>query len=51
MIVTAECIRFFRTDLKALNFLAFQEHTYIPDESYFGTGTKLLTQCSTTLAK
>jgi hypothetical protein len=38
MIVTPECINFLRTDIDALNFLAYAEHTYIPDESYFATG-------------
>ena len=38
VIFTPECIEFFRTDLKALHFLAFAEHSYIPDEHYFGTG-------------
>jgi hypothetical protein len=38
LIITPECVEFFRTDPKALNFLAFAEHTYIPDETYFATG-------------
>ncbi|KAI8925915.1 core-2/I-branching enzyme-domain-containing protein [Entophlyctis helioformis] len=37
MIVTPEFIKFLREDRDALNFLAFAEHTYIPDESYFAT--------------
>ncbi|EGF79788.1 hypothetical protein BATDEDRAFT_89199 [Batrachochytrium dendrobatidis JAM81] len=37
MIVTPDFIRFLRYDSNALNFLAFSEHTYIPDESYFAT--------------
>ena len=39
VIFTPDTVRFFRTDPDALNFLAFTEHTYIPDEHYFGTGT------------
>lgn len=39
MIVTPQCVEFFRSDVNALNFLAFAEHTYIPDESFFATGT------------
>eukprot|EP00842_Homolaphlyctis_polyrhiza_P003002 jgi/Hompol1/3702/HPOL_000837-RA len=37
MIVTPDLIKHLRSDIDALNFLAFQEHTYIPDESYFAT--------------
>jgi hypothetical protein len=44
MIVTPDLIRFLRKDTNALNFLAFQEHCYIPDESFFATG-KTLTRC------
>ena len=35
---TPEAIKFFRTDPRALTFLAFAEFTLIPDESYFATG-------------
>lgn len=42
IILTRDCINFFRIDSKALNFLAFAEHTYIPDESYFATGFQIL---------
>jgi hypothetical protein len=38
VILTPEVIHFFRTDQKALMFLAFAEHSFIPDESYFATG-------------
>ena len=38
VIFTPEAVRFFRTDPDALNFLSFAEHTFIPDEHYFGTG-------------
>ncbi|KAI8903508.1 core-2/I-branching enzyme-domain-containing protein [Gorgonomyces haynaldii] len=37
MIVTPEFVRFLRTNQEALDFLAFQEHCYIPDESYFAS--------------
>lgn len=37
VIFTPEAVRFFRTDPDALNFLSFAEHTFIPDEHYFGT--------------
>ncbi|KAJ1344756.1 hypothetical protein BSLG_000277 [Batrachochytrium salamandrivorans] len=37
MIVSPDFIRFLRSDSDALNFLAFSEHIYIPDESYFAT--------------
>jgi hypothetical protein len=38
VILTPKSIQFFRTDARALNYLAFAEHTFIPDESYLGTG-------------
>lgn len=38
LILTPDCVQFFRNNSKALNFLAFSEHTYIPDETYFATG-------------
>ena len=38
VILTPEAIQFFRTDPKAITFLAFAEHSFIPDESYLGTG-------------
>ena len=38
VIFTPETIQFFRTDIDALNFLAFAEHTFIPDEHYFAIG-------------
>jgi hypothetical protein len=37
MIITPEFVKFLKHDLDALNFLAFAEHSYIPDEFYFGT--------------
>ncbi|KAL2918116.1 Xylosyltransferase 2 [Polyrhizophydium stewartii] len=37
MIVTPDFVRHLRENRDALNFLAFAEHTYIPDESYFAT--------------
>lgn len=50
VILTPDSIEFFRNDIRALNYLAFAEHTYIPDESYMGTGTLFIyssiTQCS-----
>jgi hypothetical protein len=39
MILTPEAVDFLRHDRKSLTFLSFAEHSYIPDESYFGTGT------------
>lgn len=41
MIITPEYVEFLKTNLLALNFLAFTEHSYIPDEMYFGTGMYL----------
>jgi hypothetical protein len=38
VVLTPETIRYLRTSKEALMFLAFAEHTYIPDESYFATG-------------
>jgi hypothetical protein len=38
MILTPEFVLFLKTNIMALNFLAFMEHSYIPDEMYFGTG-------------
>ncbi|KAJ3254208.1 hypothetical protein HK103_007453 [Boothiomyces macroporosus] len=37
MILTPEAVKFFRSDPHAITFLAFAEHTYIPDESYIAT--------------
>ena len=37
VILTPETIRFFREDKKALNWLAFAEHSFIPDEAFFAT--------------
>jgi hypothetical protein len=43
LILSRECVTFFRTDSNALNYLAFSEHTYIPDEIYFATGYLFVT--------
>ncbi|KAJ3295422.1 hypothetical protein HK104_002685 [Borealophlyctis nickersoniae] len=37
MILTREAVDFLRSDHDALFMLAFMEHTYIPDESFFAT--------------
>jgi hypothetical protein len=42
IILTPEAVKFFRTDSKAITFLAFAEHSFIPDESYIGTGTIII---------
>lgn len=41
MIITPEYVEYLKKNLLALNFLAFMEHSYIPDETYFGTGNLL----------
>jgi hypothetical protein len=38
MIITPQCVNYLRENLNVLNFLAFAEHIYIPDESFFATG-------------
>jgi Nucleotide-diphospho-sugar transferase len=38
MILSKGAIEFLRTDVMALNFLAFVEHAYNPEETYFATG-------------
>jgi hypothetical protein len=38
MIITPHCATFLRENVDSLNFLAFAEHIYIPDESFFATG-------------
>ncbi|KAI9207406.1 core-2/I-branching enzyme-domain-containing protein [Polychytrium aggregatum] len=37
MILNPHTVRHFRTNLDAFNLLAYMEHSYIPDESYFAT--------------
>ncbi len=39
MILTPKAVAFLRKDSEALTYLAFCEHTYIPDENYFATGS------------
>lgn len=43
MMLSPAAIDFFRTDRLALNYLALMEHSYMPEESFFATGTFLLT--------
>lgn len=38
MMLTSEFIKDLRTNADALHFLAFMEHTWIPDEAYFCIG-------------
>jgi hypothetical protein len=38
MILNPKAVEFLRHDVEALTFLAFAEHIYIPDESFFATG-------------
>ena len=42
MIIRPSFVEFLRTDNNSLNLLAFMEHTYIPDESFFATGMNTL---------
>lgn len=37
MILSREAVTHFRTDRKTLNFLAFLEHSFVPDESFYAT--------------
>jgi hypothetical protein len=38
MILSKGAIEFLRTNVMALNFLAFVEHAYNPEETFFATG-------------
>ncbi|KAJ8325689.1 Xylosyltransferase 2 [Batrachochytrium dendrobatidis] len=37
MVLTREAVQFFRKDKHAINYLAFMEHTLLPEESFFAT--------------
>ncbi len=38
MILTRDAIKYFRTNEKSLNLLAFMEFTYLPSESFYASG-------------